>query len=175
LSALLKAATSGPVSHKITRTPRHRPHPGQDRPGICRDYGQDPAAPSARRQARPGAAEAQGHRPAPRLASSTRPSSAMTGVNRQIPAGAGSGSWRGEAVTSSKDVCPHAAIVLCVNDNDTCCPSGALIGSRTVDCGGGLDAFAGRMARPSGHGATFPCARLQTVSKVKGELNSGVA
>jgi hypothetical protein len=60
VSLVEKAATSGPVPHKITRTPLRWPHPGQGRPGTCHDYGQDPAALSVRRQARPDAAEAQG-------------------------------------------------------------------------------------------------------------------
>ena len=65
--SLMKAATSGPVSHKITRTLLRWPHPGQGRPGTCHDYGQGPAALSARRQALPGAAEARESHPAPGL------------------------------------------------------------------------------------------------------------
>jgi hypothetical protein len=39
--ALLNAATSGPVSQRITRTPLRRPARDPDTRGICRGYGQD--------------------------------------------------------------------------------------------------------------------------------------
>ncbi len=57
--SLVVGGDKRPVSHKITRTPLRWPHPGQGRPGTYHDYGQGPTGRSARRQARPGAGEAQ--------------------------------------------------------------------------------------------------------------------
>ena len=53
--ATLNAATSGPVSHKITLTQPRRPPHDRRRSGTCRDRGPGPPGPAGNRSARTGA------------------------------------------------------------------------------------------------------------------------